>query len=112
MVGRRSTASQLFAVNLDPASVSPSDTNLRDRQLNQFNLAWIPTDTNAVTFNVYQGASTGVYNLSNNVGNVTNIVAGSTNWPTFFAVTEVDSNGNESDFSDETQFPQGRRPTW
>jgi len=67
-------------------------------------LSWNPsTSTNVVGYNVYVGTTSGVYSASSSVGNVTtytvpNLALGTTY---YFAVTDYDTNGLESAFSNE-----------
>ncbi len=70
-------------------------------------LAWIPSpDTNVMGYNIYYGVASRTYSNEINVGNVTsatisNLVAGVTY---YFAATEYDNLGQESDFSDEVSY--------
>jgi len=76
------------------------------KQLYHINLTW-NTVSNISTYGFYQGNASGIYTKETLVG---------TNWFTvtnanrtnvyFFAVTAVDTNGVESDFSNEAQWPE------
>ena len=67
-------------------------------------LTWNPSiDPAVVGYNIHYGVVSGVYTGSNNVGNVTNFtitgLAGGTTY--YFVATSYDSNGIESDFSNQ-----------
>jgi hypothetical protein len=67
-------------------------------------LTWSPSiDSTVVGYNIYYGVASGVYTHSNNVGNVTNFtITGLADDTTYyFAATSYDSNGVESNFSNE-----------
>ena len=70
-------------------------------------LAWsASSDTNVVGYNVYYGTTSSNYTTKIPVGNasaitISNLICGTTY---YFAATAVDSSGNESGFSNQTQF--------
>lgn len=70
-------------------------------------LAWDPSpDSSVVGYDIYFGTTSGSYSNKISVENLTsatvsNLDCGDTY---YFAATAVDSNGNESDFSNEIQF--------
>jgi hypothetical protein len=71
------------------------------------NLTWdAPASPSAAGYNIYYGTASGKYTNEVSVGNVTaatisNLTAGATY---YFAATTVDTNGNESAFSNEATF--------
>jgi hypothetical protein len=83
-----------FTVTLPPTTNSGTTVSL----------SWNPsTSTNVVGYKIYMGTTSGVYSSSSSVGNVTtftvtNLAFGTTY---YFAVTDYDTNGLESDFSNE-----------
>ena len=67
-------------------------------------LTWSPSiDLTVVGYKIYYGVASGVYTCSNNVGNVTNFtITGLADDTTYyFVATSYDSNGVESDFSNQ-----------
>jgi hypothetical protein len=90
-------------LTVTPAS-SPTSTSTGTSNSNTAALTWIPsTSTNVAGYKVYVGTVSGAYNGSIDVGNVTNYIvpnltAGSTY---YFAVTDYNSSGIESSFSNE-----------
>lgn len=74
---------------------------------NSVTLAWnTSTSTSVAGYHVYQGGVTGTYTNTVNAGNTTNttlsgLVAGATY---YFAVTDYDSNGLESPYSNEVIY--------
>ncbi len=98
------------AIDLMP----PPETNCPPYS-NSISLSWISTDTNATAYNIYIGTNSGHYFTSNLVGTLstasplsaqTNTIIILTNEARyFFAVTSIDTNGDESPMSDEIQFP-------
>ena len=86
-------------------TVAPSTTtsSLTTTSTNTASLTWDPsTDTNVVGYKVYMGTTPGVYGPPVTVGNVTSYMVSNLAIATYyFVVTDYDSNGNESLYSNE-----------
>ena len=70
-------------------------------------LAWNPSsDTNVTGYNIYYGTASGVYTNEAAVGNVAVTTISNLTYGVsyYFAVTAVDSEGDESGFSNEATF--------
>ena len=70
-------------------------------------LSWQPSaSTNVIGYNIYYGTTSGNYTGKITVGNVTTTTISNLNSGTtyYFSATALDSNGNESEFSNETEF--------
>ena len=69
--------------------------------------------TNIAGYNLYVGAATRSYTNKINTGNSTNVTIGNltTNATYFFAATAYDSNGLESDYSNEISYRAGSGPS-
>jgi len=86
------------------STTSPTLTSRSSGTSATASLTWGPnTETDLAGYKVYVGTSSRVYGSPISVGNLTsyalaNLQVGSTY---YFAVTAYDSNGNESDFSNE-----------
>jgi len=76
-------------------------------------LEWRPSvSTNAAGYNVYHGTSLGgPYGDKTIVGNTTTATIDKLIWgkPYFFVATTVDTAGNESGFSNETEYAPGKQ---
>lgn len=72
-------------------------------------LAWDPSISPGVSgYKVYVGTSPRIYNAPTTIGNQTSYtVTGLSDGTYYFALTAVDVNGNESDFSDEVSTTIG-----
>ncbi len=65
-------------------------------------LEWNPnTESDLASYKIYQSNTSGVYNTGTNVGDVTTytLTLPDGNW--YFALTALDTNGNESGYSNE-----------
>ena len=70
-------------------------------------LSWQSSaSTNVTGYNIYYGTASGNYTYKIMVGNVSTAAISNLNCGTtyFFSATALDSSGNESGFSNETQF--------
>lgn len=70
-------------------------------------LSWqLSSSTNVTGYNIYYGTVSGNYTGKIMVGNVTTTTISNLNCGTayYFSATALDSNGNESGFSNETRF--------
>ncbi|MEO8440719.1 MAG: fibronectin type III domain-containing protein [Spartobacteria bacterium] len=82
------------------------DETATDGTSTRVTLAWDPnTEQNIAGYNVYYGRSSGNYSRLVMVSGTTAQIGVQGNRPTYFAVTAVDANGAESDFSNEVQWP-------
>ena len=80
---------------------------LAGAQAENLSLGWSPSsDTNVTGYNIYYGTSSGDYTNKVTIGNIlattiSNLTYGTTY---YFAVTALNSAGDESDFSNEAKF--------
>ncbi len=82
------------------------DETATDGTVTGVTLAWDPnTEQNIAGYNVYYSRNSGNYSRLVVVSGATAQIGIKGNAPTYFAVTAVDANGAESDFSDEVQWP-------
>ena len=77
-------------------------------------LAWDRNvETNVVSYSIYWGTNSGQYIRSTNVGNVTTATLANASLPLtniYFAVTAIDSNGLESEPSNEVWWDNFKQP--
>jgi fibronectin type 3 domain-containing protein len=82
------------------------DNDAPDAPITYVTLAWDPNpEHNIVGYNVYYGRAAGRYARLVTVTETTATIGIRARRTTYFAVTAFDSNGLESDFSNEVQWP-------
>ena len=82
------------------------DTDDPDAPINYVTLAWNPNpERNIVAYNIYYGRASGTYSRLLTVTETTVTISIKGRKTTYFAVTALDENGLESDFSNEVHWP-------
>ena len=78
-------------------------------------LIWTPSsDTNVVSYKLYQGTNSGQYTVTLDASNALSLVAGGLSFGTtyYFAASATDNQGYESVFSNESSYTTPPQPQW